>query len=132
LLSAGLTCDMGLPPAGKRSQLTWLACRSGSESSGRWYGRTGIFRTPPGKGSSEADPSRIAGPTVLVVDDLQWAGLATLTILEKLAVTAADLPLVFIGTPRPVAHARAHDQDHDGRSIPPIMDGEVASADCDA
>jgi DNA-binding CsgD family transcriptional regulator len=41
-------------------------------------------------------------PTVLVVDDLQWADLATITVWEWLARSAPRAPLLLIGTSRPV------------------------------
>lgn len=43
-----------------------------------------------------------AAPTVLVVDDLQWADLATITVWEWLARSADRSPLLLIGTTRPV------------------------------
>jgi tetratricopeptide (TPR) repeat protein len=41
-------------------------------------------------------------PTVLVVDDLQWADQATLAVWGRLARSAADLPLLLVGITRPV------------------------------
>jgi DNA-binding CsgD family transcriptional regulator len=43
-----------------------------------------------------------AGPTVLVVDDLQWADLATIGVWGWLARSLAHTPLLLIGTMRPV------------------------------
>jgi DNA-binding CsgD family transcriptional regulator/DNA polymerase III delta prime subunit len=43
-----------------------------------------------------------AAPTVLVVDDLQWADLATISVWEWLARSADRSPLLLIGTTRPV------------------------------
>jgi len=43
-----------------------------------------------------------SAPTVLVVDDLQWADLATISVWEWLARSAARSPLLLIGTTRPV------------------------------
>ena len=41
-------------------------------------------------------------PTVLVVDDLQWADQATVTLWERLARSARHLPLLLVGMMRPV------------------------------
>jgi DNA-binding CsgD family transcriptional regulator len=41
-------------------------------------------------------------PTVLVVDDLQWADQASVTLWERLSRSARHLPLLLIGTMRPV------------------------------
>jgi tetratricopeptide (TPR) repeat protein len=43
-----------------------------------------------------------ARPTILVVDDLQWADQATIRLWGKLARSARQLPLLLIGTMRPV------------------------------
>jgi DNA-binding CsgD family transcriptional regulator len=43
-----------------------------------------------------------AQPVVLVVDDLQWADRASVTVWERLARSAGHLPLLLIGTMRPV------------------------------
>ncbi len=41
-------------------------------------------------------------PTVLVIDDLHWADQATITLWGRLARSAGQLPLLLIGTMRPV------------------------------
>ncbi len=41
-------------------------------------------------------------PTVLVVDDLQWADQASVTLWERLARAARRLPLLLVGMMRPV------------------------------
>ena len=41
-------------------------------------------------------------PTVIVVDDLQWADPASITLWGRLARTAGQLPLLLIGIARPV------------------------------
>ena len=41
-------------------------------------------------------------PTVLVVDDLQWADHASVTLWERLSRSARHLPLLLIGMMRPV------------------------------
>ena len=43
-----------------------------------------------------------AGPTVLVVDDLQWADQASVTLWERLSRAARHLPLLLVGMMRPV------------------------------
>ena len=43
-----------------------------------------------------------AAPTVLLVDDLQWADSATTSVWEWLARSAERSPLLLIGTTRPV------------------------------
>ena len=43
-----------------------------------------------------------SGPVVVVVDDLQWADRLTVTLWERLARSARHLPLLLIGTMRPV------------------------------
>ena len=43
------------------------------------------------------------GPTVLVVEDLHWAGEAMIAFLEHLAGRTADLPLLLVATARPEA-----------------------------
>src|SRR6266404_1330426 len=43
-------------------------------------------------------------PTVLVVDDLQWADQASITLWGRLARSAAQVPLLLIGMTRPVPH----------------------------
>ncbi len=43
-------------------------------------------------------------PTVLVVDDLQWADQASITLWGRLARSARQVPLLLIGMTRPVPH----------------------------
>lgn len=43
-----------------------------------------------------------AGPAVLVVDELQWADRATVTVWSRLARSVRQLPLLLIGVMRPV------------------------------
>jgi DNA-binding CsgD family transcriptional regulator len=43
-------------------------------------------------------------PVVLVIDDLQWADPASVTLWGRLARTARQAPLLLIGTARPVPH----------------------------
>jgi tetratricopeptide (TPR) repeat protein len=43
-----------------------------------------------------------ARPTVLVIDDLQWADQATITLWGRLARSAPQMPLLLAGTMRPV------------------------------
>ena len=44
-----------------------------------------------------------ARPTILVVDDLQWADQATITLWARLARSARQVPLLLIGMMRPVS-----------------------------
>ena len=41
-------------------------------------------------------------PTILVIDDLQWADQASVTLWGRLARSAGQLPLLLVGTMRPV------------------------------
>ena len=41
-------------------------------------------------------------PTILVIDDLQWADQASIGLLARLAVSARELPLLVVGAMRPV------------------------------
>ncbi|HEY2287566.1 MAG TPA: AAA family ATPase [Streptosporangiaceae bacterium] len=43
-----------------------------------------------------------ARPTILVIDDLQWADPATVTLWGRLARSVPQLPLLLLGTMRPV------------------------------
>jgi DNA-binding CsgD family transcriptional regulator len=43
-------------------------------------------------------------PVVLVIDDLQWADPASVTLWRRLARTAGQAPLLLIGIARPVPH----------------------------
>jgi DNA-binding CsgD family transcriptional regulator len=43
-----------------------------------------------------------ASPTILVIDDLQWADHATITLWGRLARLAPQVPLMLVGTMRPV------------------------------
>jgi DNA-binding CsgD family transcriptional regulator/tetratricopeptide (TPR) repeat protein len=43
-----------------------------------------------------------ARPTILVIDDLQWADPATVTLWGRLARSVSQLPLMLVGTMRPV------------------------------
>src|SRR4029077_3534324 len=43
-------------------------------------------------------------PVVLVIDDLQWADPASVTLWGRLARTARQAPLLLIGIARPVPH----------------------------
>jgi DNA-binding CsgD family transcriptional regulator len=43
-----------------------------------------------------------AQPTILVIDDLQWADQASITLWGRLARTARQMPLLLVGTMRPV------------------------------
>ena len=48
-----------------------------------------------------ADELCAAGPTVLAVDDLQWADEASLAVWHELAASISQLRLLLIGTSRP-------------------------------
>jgi DNA-binding CsgD family transcriptional regulator len=41
-------------------------------------------------------------PTILVIDDLQWADQASITLWRRLARSARQVPLLLVGTMRPV------------------------------
>src|SRR6202035_1305070 len=41
-------------------------------------------------------------PTILVVDDLQWADRASIALLGRLASSIRQLPLLLVGVMRPV------------------------------
>jgi DNA-binding CsgD family transcriptional regulator len=43
-------------------------------------------------------------PTVLIIDDLQWADPASITLWGRLARSARQVPLLLIGMTRPVPH----------------------------
>jgi len=43
-------------------------------------------------------------PTILVIDDLQWADRASIALWGRLARSVSQLPLLLIGTMRPVPH----------------------------
>src|ERR1700733_11433190 len=43
-------------------------------------------------------------PTVLVIDDLQWADQASSTLWGRLARSARQVPLLLVGMTRPVPH----------------------------
>src|ERR1700685_207774 len=43
-----------------------------------------------------------ARPTILVIDDLQWADQATVTLWGRLARSVQQVPLLLVGTMRPV------------------------------
>ena len=43
-----------------------------------------------------------AAPTILVIDDLQWADRASVTLWGRLARSARQMPLLLVGTMRPV------------------------------
>jgi DNA-binding CsgD family transcriptional regulator len=45
-----------------------------------------------------------ARPTVLVIDDLQWADQASITLWGRLARSARQVPLLLVGMTRPVPH----------------------------
>jgi DNA-binding CsgD family transcriptional regulator/tetratricopeptide (TPR) repeat protein len=47
-----------------------------------------------------------AAPTVLVIDDLQWADEASLVFWHQLAISTRQLRLLLIGTCRPTPHRR--------------------------
>src|SRR3984957_10522268 len=51
-----------------------------------------------------ADELCAAAPTVLVVDDLQWADEASLAVWHQLAASISQLRLLLIGTCRPTPH----------------------------
>jgi len=42
-------------------------------------------------------------PTILVIDDLQWANQASITLWGRLARSASQLPLLLVGTMRPLS-----------------------------
>jgi predicted ATPase len=48
-----------------------------------------------------ADELCAAAPTVLAVDDLQWADEASLAVWHELATSISQLRLLLIGTSRP-------------------------------
>jgi DNA-binding CsgD family transcriptional regulator/tetratricopeptide (TPR) repeat protein len=43
-------------------------------------------------------------PTILVIDDLQWADRASIALWGRLARSVSQLPLLLVGTMRPVPH----------------------------
>jgi predicted ATPase/DNA-binding CsgD family transcriptional regulator len=43
-------------------------------------------------------------PTILVIDDLQWADRASIALWGRLARSVGQLPLLLVGTMRPVPH----------------------------
>jgi DNA-binding CsgD family transcriptional regulator len=43
-------------------------------------------------------------PTVLVIDDLQWADPSSVTLWGRLARSAEQMPLLLLGTMRPIPH----------------------------
>ena len=51
-----------------------------------------------------ADELCAAAPTVLAVDDLQWADEASLAVWHELATSISQLRLLLIGTSRPAPH----------------------------
>ena len=51
-----------------------------------------------------ADELCAAAPTVLAVDDLQWADEASLVVWHELATSISQLRLLLIGTSRPAPH----------------------------
>jgi DNA-binding CsgD family transcriptional regulator/tetratricopeptide (TPR) repeat protein len=51
-----------------------------------------------------ADELCVAAPTVLAVDDLQWADEASLAVWHELATSISQLRLLLIGTSRPAPH----------------------------
>jgi len=53
-----------------------------------------------------ADELCAAAPTVLVVDDLQWADDASLVVWHSLAASISQLRLLLIGTCRPIPRRR--------------------------
>ena len=53
-----------------------------------------------------ADELCAAAPTVLVVDDLQWADEASLAVWHQLAASISQLRLLLIGTCRPARAGR--------------------------
>jgi DNA-binding CsgD family transcriptional regulator/tetratricopeptide (TPR) repeat protein len=77
---------------------------------------TTIGRLLRGEGGNTVDPTPVAAeqmfvlvtelctaaPTVLVIDDLQWADLATISVWERLARSVDRLRLLLIGISRPV------------------------------
>ena len=84
-------------------------------SSPRREAIVGLLRGEVASGHGEDVPSALAEqllalvselcanqPTVLVVDDLQWADQATVTLWERLSRSARHLPLLLVGMMRPV------------------------------
>jgi hypothetical protein len=57
-----------------------------------------------------ADELCAAAPTVLVVDDLQWADDASLAVWHQLASSISQLRLLLIGTCRPTPRRREVEQ----------------------
>jgi DNA-binding CsgD family transcriptional regulator len=55
---------------------------------------------------SLVDELCVAAPTVLVVDDLQWADEASLAVWHHLALAVGQLPLLLVGVCRPVPRRR--------------------------
>ena len=58
-------------------------------------------------------------PTVLVVDDLQWADPASVTLWERLARSVRQVPLLLVGMMRPVPlHVARQIRDYVGAQRP--------------
>ena len=82
-----------------------------------------------------ADELCAAAPTVLVVDDLQWADEASLTVWHQLAASISQSRLLLIGTCRPtprrpeVQQVRASVARHGGHllTLAPLPDTEVTA-----
>jgi DNA-binding CsgD family transcriptional regulator len=76
-----------------------------------------------------------AAPTVLVLDDLQWADEASLALWHQLATSISQLRLLLISTCRPtprtpeMRQVRAAAERHGGRIVPlgPLVEKDVAA-----
>ncbi len=72
------------------------------------------------------------GPVVVAVDDLQWADTETLLVLHRICRLVGDLPLLVVGTCRPVPRSAALDRlrlTMEERGGPPLRLGPLPAAD---
>jgi DNA-binding CsgD family transcriptional regulator/tetratricopeptide (TPR) repeat protein len=98
----------GSPPDGRRAAITRLLVEDpNAHDDGDWFGETpqAEFRVVEAVVALVEELSAHS-PVMLAVEDLQWADPSTLLVLQRLGRRVGQLPVLLVGTARPVPRSQ--------------------------